>query len=348
MQSWYLQDPKPVSDKHKLKAEAWQLQLTKPAGSLGRIETIATQLAAMQHKLHPRIQCVHICVFAADQGVCAEGVSAFPQSVTAQMIANIAGGGAAISVLAKELDAQLSVVNLGTVTPAQVHKRIVPSFIAAQSGNIALAPAMTESQLERAMNEGRAAVARAQKAGCDLFIGGEMGIGNTTTATAILAKLLHLPVADLVGPGTGLTSAGISHKTGVIERALALHAEQKLPLDILRCLGGFEIAALVGSYIAAAQAGIAILVDGFIASAAALLACRINPSVSSWLLLAHASAEPGHRATVEALNITPLLDLSLRLGEASGAALAVPLLRMACALHNNMATFAEAGVAEKQ
>ena len=348
MQAWFLQSPQTVSEKHREKAIAWQLRLTKPAGALGRLETLAVDLAAIQHKLHPSVNHVNICVFAADQGVCAEAVSAFPQVVTSQMLANFAAGGAAISVLAKAIEAKLSIVNLGTIAHSPVQEGILDRSIAAQSGNITLEPAMTEPQMHAAMAEGREAVARAVKAECELFIGGEMGIGNSTTASAILVKLLHLPVEQLVGPGTGVCAKGIAHKIQVIERALARHADAVLPLDILRCLGGFEIAALVGSYIAAAQAGIAVLVDGFICSAAALLACRINPSVSPWLILAHASAEPGHRAAAQALNKEPLLDFELRLGEGSGAALAVPLLRLACELHNNMATFAEAGVAKKE
>lgn len=347
MQGWFLQSPKLLSDKHRDKAAAWQLQLTKPAGSLGRLETLAVELAAMQHKLHPHVQKVDICVFAADQGVCAEGVSAFPQSVTSQMIANFVGGGAAISVLAKSLGANLSVVNLGTVFESVSHASIFDRTIAPQSGNIVKQPAMTEEQLQTALMQGKEALTRARKSGCELFIAGEMGIGNTTTTTALLVKLLHLPVADLVGPGTGLNAKGVALKVEVIERALARHQQAILPLDILRCLGGFELAALVGSYIAAAQAGIPVLVDGFICTTAALLACRVNPGVEAWLILAHASAEPGHKAAAQALNKVPLLDFQLRLGEASGAALAVPLLRLACDLHNNMATFAEAGVADK-
>jgi nicotinate-nucleotide--dimethylbenzimidazole phosphoribosyltransferase len=180
-----------------------------------------------------------------------------------------------------------------------------------------------------------------------LFIGGEMGIANTTSATAIACALLQRPAAELVGPGTGLKAEAIAYKAQVIEKALELHnGVMTTPQEVLRALGGFEIAALCGAYITAAQQGVPVLVDGFISSSAALMAQRINPSIAPWLILSHASAEPGHAAIVEAIGEQPLLDLSMRLGEGSGAAAAVPLLRLACDLHNNMATFAEAGVAD--
>lgn len=345
MQGWTLHPPKMLSEKHRNKALIWQQQLTKPAGSLGQLERLAIDLAAMQHRLHPQVQKVNISVFAADNGVCAEGVSAFPQAVTGQMVANFVNGGAAISVLAKVLGASLDVVHLGTLTSPPKHPQIIACEIAPQSGNIAQGPAMTVAQLELALLAGQAAVNRAVAQECELFIGGEMGIGNTTAATAVLARLLNMPAVALVGPGTGLDSAGVSHKAAVIERALALHGDATDALDVLRCLGGFEIAALVGSYIASAQAGVPVLVDGFICTAAALVACRMNAAVRPWLLFAHTSAEPGHQAALQALAAVPLLNLGLRLGEASGAAVAVPLLRIACELHNGMATFSEAGVA---
>jgi nicotinate-nucleotide--dimethylbenzimidazole phosphoribosyltransferase len=207
---------------------------------------------------------------------------------------------------------------------------------------------MTHEQCLQALQAGRDSVLRAKAAGAQLFIGGEMGIGNTTAASAMACALLDAPATLLVGPGTGLDPHGISHKAQVIERALALHADQAGdPLGILTCLGGFEIAALVGAYLASAQEGIAVLVDGFICTVAALVAVRLNPACRPWLFFAHRGAEPGHRHVLEALQAEPLLDLGLRLGEASGAALAVPLLRLACELHNGMATFAEAAVADR-
>jgi nicotinate-nucleotide--dimethylbenzimidazole phosphoribosyltransferase len=329
-------------------AEARQGQLTKPPGSLGRLERLAIRLAGMQGAEKPSLEQVHISVFAADHGVAAEGVSAFPQEVTVAMIANFAHGGAAISVLAKALGATLEVVDVGAASEPPA----LPGVIAARAGsgtaNFAKEAAMSAEQLASALQAGREAVARAAAAKAQLFIGGEMGIANTTSATAIACALLQRPAVDLVGPGTGLAAEGINHKAEVIEKALALHrGAMDSPLEVLRCVGGFEIAALSAAYIAAAQQGLPVLVDGFISSSAALLALRINPAIAPWLMLSHASAEPGHAAMVAAIGEQPLLDLGMRLGEGSGAAATVPLLRLACALHGNMATFAEAGVAEK-
>jgi nicotinate-nucleotide--dimethylbenzimidazole phosphoribosyltransferase len=207
---------------------------------------------------------------------------------------------------------------------------------------------MTQTQGELALQAGRDSVQRALAAGAQLFIGGEMGIGNTTAASALACALLDCPVVHLTGPGTGLNAAGVSHKAQVIERGLALHSAQRGDaLQTLYNLGGFEIAALVGAYLACAQEGVAVLVDGFICSVAALVAVRLNPQSRPWLLFGHRGAEPGHRHVLEALGADPLLDLGLRLGEGSGAALAVPLLRLACDLHGQMATFAEAAVADR-
>jgi nicotinate-nucleotide--dimethylbenzimidazole phosphoribosyltransferase len=207
---------------------------------------------------------------------------------------------------------------------------------------------MTMAQLMICLEVGRDSIQRARSVGCDLFVGGEMGIGNTTAAAALACWLLDCPAAELAGPGTGLDRAGVAHKARVIDAALELHQAQiDGPLQALVHLGGFEIAALVGAYLAAAQQGVVVLVDGFICSVAALLAVRLNPGCRDWLLFAHHGAEPGHVLVLQALKAEPLLELGLRLGEGSGAALAVPLLRLACALHGQMATFAEAAVAER-
>jgi nicotinate-nucleotide--dimethylbenzimidazole phosphoribosyltransferase len=336
-----------IDDKAVAAAEARQGQLTKPPGSLGRLEALALRLAGMQRVERPSLQRLHISVFAADHGVAAEGVSAFPQEVTVAMIANFAHGGAAISVLAKSLGATLEVVDVGAVSEPPALPGVVSARAGNGTANFATEEAMSESQLAAALQAGREAVARAIAAGAQLFIGGEMGIANTTSATAITAALLQRPATALAGPGTGISAEGVNHKAEVIERALALHREAMgSPLEVLRCVGGFEIAALCGAYIAAAQQGLPVLVDGFISSSAALCALRINPAIAPWLMLSHASAEPGHAAMVEAIGEQPLLDLGMRLGEGSGAASCVPLLRLACELHANMATFAEAGVAD--
>ncbi|MBN6152152.1 nicotinate-nucleotide--dimethylbenzimidazole phosphoribosyltransferase [Xanthomonas sp. AmX2] len=321
-----------------------QAQLTKPPGALGMLETVAVQLAAWQGRERPTLERVWISVFAADHGVAAEGVSAFPQAVTGQMLRNFAGGGAAIAVLARAIGATLDVVNLGTVNDPGEIAGVRRAWIAPGTANLCQAPAMSAAQLQMALQAGADRVRAARLAHAQLFVGGEMGIANSTAAAALACALLPAAAAELAGAGTGLDAAGIARKVAVIDRALVLHAEAGDPVQRLRRLGGFEIAALAGAYIAAAQARIPALVDGFIASAAALAAVRINPGVRDWLLFAHRSHERGHARLLRALEATPLLDLGLRLGEGSGAASAVPLLRLACALHGGMATFAEAGV----
>jgi nicotinate-nucleotide--dimethylbenzimidazole phosphoribosyltransferase len=345
--SWWLEPAQVINVAVREEALARQQQLTKPAGSLGQLERVAVQLAGLQGRVKPKADALWIAIFAGDHGVVAEGVSAYPQEVTGQMLHNFVTGGAAISVLAQQLSAQLDVVDLGTVSPLDLpgvrHLRI-----GAGTANFAQGPAMTQEQGLAAMQAGRDSVLRAKAVGSELFVGGEMGIGNTAAASAVACSLLECAAQLLVGPGTGLNAAGIAHKTQVIERALALHAEQAGdPLQSLFCLGGFEIAALVGAYLACAQEGIPVLVDGFICSVAALVAVRLNPSCRDWLLFGHRGAEPGHRHLLETLQAEPLLDLGLRLGEGSGAALAVPLVRLACQLHNGMATFAEAAVADR-
>jgi len=324
-----------------------QRQLTKPAGSLGQLEAIAVRLAALQGTPSPKVANVHIGLFAGDHGIVAEGVSPYPQAVTGQMLRNFINGGAAISVLAKSLGAQMAVVDLGTVVPLDL-PGVRQVRLGAGTRNFAHEPAMTPEQCEQALHVGRETAQAAAAAGAQLFIGGEMGIGNTTAASALGCWLLGCAPAELVGPGTGLDPQGVAHKANVIEAALEAHAPQlQAPLAALACFGGFEIAGLVGSYLGAAQAGVPSLVDGFICSVAALLAVRLNPGCLPWLFFAHQSAEPGHARLLEALNAQPLLALGLRLGEGSGAALAVPLMRLACELHNGMATFAEAAVADR-
>lgn len=337
-----------LSDEHLQRALARQGQLTKPPGSLGRLEALACALCAQQHRDQPGVERVHISVFAADHGVTEEGVSAFPAEVTAQMVANFAAGGAAISVLARELGATLEVVNAGVARPLPDDRGVTDECIAPGTGNIAVAPAMTAAQLEQALHVGDRAAARAADAGAELFIGGEMGIGNTTSAAALASQLLGAPIEKLVGPGTGLDASGIVHKTAVINRALKRHGEERDAFNTLASLGGFEIAALAGAMIGAARRGIPVLVDGFIVTAAALAATGLRPDLFPWLHFSHQSREPGHRYLLDALNADPVLNLDMRLGEGSGAATAVPILRSACALHNGMATFADAGVSDGQ
>lgn len=330
------------------RAQVRQTELTKPPGALGRLEEVAIRLAGWQGVERPTVERVQITVFAGDHGVAAEGVSAFPQAVTAEMVKNFARGGAAICVAARAIGAQLEVINLGTAFATGSLASVKNYALGPGTANFTQEPSMSEHQLACALAAGRHAAERAKLAGAHLFIGGEMGIANTTSATALASALLNIDPAELAGPGTGLDSAGVAHKVAIIQRALDLHHPHLVsPLEVLRRLGGFEIAALTGAYLACGHMGLPILVDGFITSSAALLATRLSPTLHEWLLFSHASAEPGHRRILEALAAQPLLDLGMRLGEGSGAAVAVPLLRMACTLHNEMATFAEAEVSGK-
>ena len=345
---WWLLPCKTVDLDVQQAAAERQQQLTKPAGSLGQLEAVAIQLAGLQGQLKPRVDHLWIAIFAGDHGVVAEGVSAYPQAVTGQMLHNFVNGGAAISVLARQLGAQLDVVDLGTVSPMLNLAGVRHVQLGAGTANFANGPAMTDAQGLKALQAGRDSVLRAREQGCELFIGGEMGIGNTASASAVASALLQCPASLLTGPGTGLDAAGVSHKARVIERALAFHAGLlDDPLQALFRLGGFEIAALAGAYVACAQAGVVALVDGFICTVAAMVAVRLNPECRQWLIFSHRGAEQGHRHVLESLVAEPLLDLGLRLGEGSGAALAVPLLRLACDLHAQMATFAEAAVADR-
>ncbi|OHX35417.1 nicotinate-nucleotide--dimethylbenzimidazole phosphoribosyltransferase [Methylomonas sp. LWB] len=325
-------------------AAARQAQLTKPPGSLGVLEESAVRLAALQRRERPSVERVWISVFAADHGIAEAGVSAFPQVVTQEMVKNFAAGGAAVNVLARALGADFEVVDVGLVAPVDV-PGVVNCRAGSGTASFLTAPAMRAEQLAVALSAGRDAVARALAAGAELFVGGEMGIANTASASALAAARLGLPAAGLTGAGTGLSPGQIDRKAAVIEQALALHREAlNSPLAMLQILGGFEIAALTGAYLAAAQQGLPVVVDGFISGVAALLAAALCPGCADWLFFGHRSAEKGHVLVLEALHARPLLALDLRLGEASGALMAIPVLQMACRLHNEMATFAQAGV----
>jgi len=338
----WLHRPIPVPDPGVAEmARRRQHQLTKPPGSLGRLETLAIRLAALRGEISPELGPVRIAVFAADHGVTARGVSAYPSSVTAAMVGNFASGGAAINVLSRQIGADLEVVDVGTLEPLPALPGVVDRRQGPGTADFTTAPAMTDGQLAGALGAGSEALERAGAVG--LFIGGEMGIGNSTAAAAVGCALLGLPGSALAGPGSGLDGAGVARKAAIIDAGLARHPDRS-PLAVLRCLGGFELAALTGAYLRAAQRGVPVLVDGFITSAAALAAVRLQPTLAPWLFHAHRSAEPGHGRLLDALHAEPLLDLDLRLGEGSGAALAVPLLRAALALQAGMATFAEAGI----
>ena len=345
---WYQQSCAPLNITARDAALARQAQLTKPPGALGRLEDIAVQIAAMQGNVIPSLEKVHIAVFAGDHGIARKGISAFPQEVTTEMVRNFSRGGAAISVLARQLAASLEVINVGTVQDHGPLEGVLKQRIAPGTEDFSEQAAMHQEQLEEALEAGRQSATRALQNKVQLYIGGEMGIGNTTAASAVASVLLAMEPEKLCGPGTGLDASGVARKAELIRRALALHQlKPNEPFEVLRCLGGFEIAALAGAYISCASYSIPVLVDGFISSVAALVALSINPSCAHWYLYSHSSAEPGYQYVMQGLKAQPLLDLGMRLGEGSGAAVAVPVLRLACDLHSQMATFDQAGVSEK-
>jgi nicotinate-nucleotide--dimethylbenzimidazole phosphoribosyltransferase len=346
---WVDQECPGISTAHRDAALARQAQLTKPAGSLGWLEHLACELAGLQQTERPRAARVPIVIFAGDHGITAQGVSAYPQEVTIAMMANFAGGGAAISVLARELGSSLEVVDAGSLAETPI-PGVVTDKPRRGSRDFSKGPALERNEVAFALECGRRAVLRAAESHPDLLILGEMGIGNTTAAAAIAAALLDVNAEQTAGSGTGVDAKGRALKVRVIDAALALHglAQPGVSVeDVLCAVGGLEIVAISGAIIASAQRRIPVLVDGFIASVAALAASRLNPSCRPFLLASHQSAEQGHGKVLEALKIRPLIDLDLRLGEGSGAAIALPLLRLACALHNEMATFAEASVPDR-
>ncbi|MGH6717439.1 MAG: nicotinate-nucleotide--dimethylbenzimidazole phosphoribosyltransferase [Bradyrhizobium sp.] len=344
---WVFEKCPDISIAHWDAARRRQGELTKPAGALGRLETLAIELAGLQHTDRPRAACVPIIVFAGDHGIAAQGVSAYPQEVTIAMMANFCAGGAAISVLARELGSHLEVVDAGTLAEKPL-AGVVTDKPRCGTRDFSKEAALEPAELAFAFDCGKRAVARAAASTPDCFILGEMGIGNTTSAAAIAAALLKIGGDMIAGAGTGLDAAGRAHKAQVIDAALARHdLAGAAPERILCAVGGLEVAAISGAVIAATQRRVPVLVDGFIASVAALAAVRLNASCRAYLIFSHRSAEQGHRMVLDALHARPLLDLDLRLGEGSGAALALPILRLACALHNGMATFAEAAVPDR-
>jgi nicotinate-nucleotide--dimethylbenzimidazole phosphoribosyltransferase len=304
---------------------------TKPRGSLGRLEELACGLAAMRGEM-PTLLRAAVVVVAADHGVASEGVSAYPQEGTAQMLRTFRDGGSAVCVLARRAGAELRIVDAGVGTP---------------TGNIALGPAMSRDDALRHIEEGIRLAQELAAEGIDVVALGEMGIANTTSASALTAALLGVEPASVCGAGTGLDDAGVAHKAEVVRRALAANRVDSVdPLGVLAALGGFEIAVLCGLVLGAAANERIVVLDGFITSAAALVAVRIAPTVRGRLIAAHLSPEPGHEAVLAELRLEPLVDLQLRLGEGSGAALALPLLDAAVAILNEMATFEVAGVTD--
>jgi nicotinate-nucleotide--dimethylbenzimidazole phosphoribosyltransferase len=343
-----LQEIRPVDPQWIESASGHQLELTKPPGSLGRLEEIANRCAAMRESFALTANRPRIVLFAADHGVCAEGVSPYPQEVTAQMVLNFLRGGAAINALARSGGIELKIVDVGVATPLPVSSDLIRRRAAPGTRNFCKEPAMTQTEMTAALETGIELASDSAMAGCDLLGFGEMGIGNTTSASAIAAALTREPIEAVVGCGAGADDACMVRKRCAIERGLALHAASLGdPLGILRCVGGLEIAAMCGFCLGAAAHRIPVVTDGFIATAAAALAIRICPAASGYAIASHKSVEPGHAYLLAMLEYPPLLDLGMRLGEATGAALAMKIIQAAIAAFTQMATFASAGVSNK-
>lgn len=320
--------------------------LTKPRGSLGKLERIACWFAARQGKVVPDALKAHIAVFAGDHGVVEEGVSAYPSVVTGEMVKNFANGGAAINVLARQAGAQLSVIDVGTVVDLSGINGVVHAKVRPGTANLATEQAMSADECAAAIQTGRDAADRAIDGGANILVAGDMGIGNTTASACLICALAGHAPEMVVGYGTGVDDDGRARKVVVVKKALE-RVNGSGDEELLAEVGGLEIAAMAGFYLQAAKRGVPAVVDGFIASAAALAARVIEPAVVYWLLASHVSQENGHVLALEELGLGPLIDLNMRLGEGSGAALVLPLLQSAIALHAEMATFESAGVTDK-
>jgi nicotinate-nucleotide--dimethylbenzimidazole phosphoribosyltransferase len=329
-------------------ARSRQQQLTKPAGSLGRLEDIAIQIAGITKQRLPNVKQKAVIIMAGDHGVTKEGVSAYPSAVTSQMVYNFLQGGAAINALAHHVGARVIVVDVGVAADLS-HPGLLSRKVALGTANMVLEPAMTHAQMLEAIQVGIDVFDTQLDRGIDLVATGDMGIGNTTASSAIAAILLQMPVALLTGRGTGIDDEQLAHKIQVIENAIARNVPNPQdPLDVLMRVGGLEIAGLVGVIIAAASRRIPVVIDGFISGAAALIAVTLNPVIGAYLLAGHASVEQGHRLILERLGLLPLLDLKLRLGEGTGAVLAMSIIEAALRAHSEMATFTEAGVSTRE
>ena len=333
------------------KAQRHLDSLTKPLGSLGQLEAVAAQYVAWREEEVPKISRKAVYVFAGDHGITEEGVSAYPREVTPQMVYNFLNGGAAINVLARQLNSDIVVVDVGVDHDFQGASGLLHRKVRRGTRNFAREAAMTEAELNSALQVGLDLACEAGEQGRTLIALGEMGIGNTSAATAITAALTGKPVADLTGCGTGLDQQRRARKAEIIDRALRLHfgnwtAATPEPLEILRCVGGYEIAAICGAVLGATARRIAVVIDGFICSAGAAIACAITPNARFGIIAGHLSQEPGHRALLEAMGVKPVLQLDMRLGEGTGAVLTFPMIESAIHLYNEMATFGSAGVSE--
>ncbi len=335
----------PLDSEAMAAARARQAVLTKPQGALGRLETLATQIAGITGDPRPRLLQPAVVVMAGDHGVAAQGVSLYPAEVTPQMVLNFLRGGAAINVLARHVGARVVVVDMGVAVDLPPHPELLVRKIAHGTRDFSREPAMSREQAQQAVETGIMVVEDVITAGVDVVATGDMGIGNTTPSSAIVAAITGRPVAEVTGRGTGLDDAGLARKVAVIEAALALHQPDPTDgLDVLAKVGGLEIGGLAGVMIGAAARSVPVVVDGFISGAAALIASALAPAVQPYLIAGHRSVERGHQAVFGRLDLEPLLDLGLRLGEGTGAVLAISLCQAACKILDEMATFGEAGV----
>lgn len=330
-------------------ARARQDNLTKPTGSLGRLEEISIQLAGIQRKPLPQIKNKAVIVMAGDHGVAARGTSAYPQEVTAQMVQNFLNGGAAINVISRHIGARVIIVDMGIKGDLSRNSGLLVQKIAPGTCDMCAGPAMTTGQAEQAIETGINIIAKQIKNGLDIVATGEMGIGNTTASSAICSVITGRSPAEVTGRGTGLDDERLKHKIKVIEEAIAVNKpDPGNALDVLAKVGGFEIAGLAGVILGAAASRVAVVIDGFISGAAALIAAELCPRVKDYLIAGHASVEPGHKYMLKHLGLKPLLDLNMRLGEGTGAALGIALVEASCRILAEMATFAEAGVSNRE
>lgn len=330
-------------------AELRQSHLTKPSGSLGLLEDLSVQLAGIFQTESPAPCGKTIVVAAADHGVVSQGVTGYPQEVTAQMLRNILTGGAAISVMARKAGVNLIAVDAGVATPIPHHPTLRVVGVGRGTADITQGPAMTREQAEACISAGVRIALEAAENGADIIGAGDMGIGNSTVSSAIVAALTHRPPSDTTGRGTGRSDRELAHKTAVVERALEVNRPDSGDgLDVLTKVGGFEIGVLAGVVLGGALARRVVVLDGFISGAAALIAHSLCPSVRDYVVAAHLSAEPGHRIALSHMGLRPLLDLGMRLGEGTGAVLAMGIVEAAAACLTEMATFAEAGVSNRE
>jgi nicotinate-nucleotide--dimethylbenzimidazole phosphoribosyltransferase len=339
----------PLDEGAREEAASRQARLTKPAGSLGRLEELSISLAGMTGRIDPPLANRVVFTLAADHGVAAEGVSAYPREVTAQMVLNFLNGGAAINVLARQMNARVVIADLGVDADLPAHPNLHALKVRRGTASITKGPAMSLREARQAIEHGRRLARDEIANGLDVALTGDMGIGNTTASAALICALTQLDPNDVVGRGTGVDDDGLERKRLAVRTALAVNAEliAKGPIESLAAVGGLEIAGLVGVILEAAAARRPVVIDGFISGAAALVAAQVAPPVTGYMIASHRSQELGHGALLRRLGLRPLLELDLRLGEGTGAVLALPLLEAAVRTLNEMATFDEAGVTER-